>query len=220
MPVHGATALERRPMRVSCVVSRHKEYDRLWFPSWKLRHGVAARGNVQDEATKFLAEYLPRLEPNALLTRRIEQAEELHTLTLELEPAPLAAFTGRHLGAEQLPAPIVREGEEEERAPKKERRIPTPRLQSAAVDLTERARQSELRRARARRERRPARATARVDRRRARPRGRAGVREDDGHPRARASPRQARRAQGRAAALVRRRDAPHREPRALLRLAQ
>lgn len=56
MPVHGATALERRPMRVSCVVSRHKEYDRLWFPSWKLRHGVAARGNVQDEATKFLAE--------------------------------------------------------------------------------------------------------------------------------------------------------------------
>ncbi len=148
LPVHGELALERRPMRVSCTVSRHKEYERLWFPSWDLRHWLAARGNVADEATKFLAEYLPRLSPGELSARRIELGEELHTITLEVTPPPLAAFTGRYLGKDHLPAPVVREedDEEPERSAKK-RRLPTPRLDLLAIDLTERARRGELGRA-------------------------------------------------------------------------
>lgn len=147
LPVHGELALERRPMRVSCTISRHKQYERLWFPSWDLRHWLAARGNVADEATRFLAEYLPRLSPGELCARRIELGEELHAITLDVEPPPLAAFTGRYLATDHLPAPVVREDEDEPERPAKKRGIATPRLDLLAIDLTERARRSELGRA-------------------------------------------------------------------------
>ena len=68
LPVHGEVALARRPMRVSCIVSRHKQYDRLWFPAWDLRHWIDARAAGKDHATQnlatdFLAEYLPGVTP-------------------------------------------------------------------------------------------------------------------------------------------------------------
>ena len=92
LPVHGELALERRPMRVSCTVSRHKEYERLWFPSWDLRHWLAARGNVADEVTKFLAECLPRRGGEGDLTRPLRQQPFCVLLLDEIEKAAAEVF--------------------------------------------------------------------------------------------------------------------------------
>lgn len=152
LPVHTELALARRPMRVSCIVSRHKQYDRLWFPAWDLRHWIAARAAGKDQATQnlatdFLAEYLPRLDAGALLERRVERDDELQVISLEVSPPPLAAFTGRYLGADLLPEPRQQEEDDEVEKEKTKRPLPTPMLDTVALDLTERARRGELGRA-------------------------------------------------------------------------
>jgi ATP-dependent Clp protease ATP-binding subunit ClpA len=150
LPVHGELALERRFMRVSALVSRHKQYERLWFPSWDLRHWIAARSDVATQSIAFLREYLPRTSTNELLARRVELEEAVHTLVIDVSPPPLAAFTGRYLGASLLPEPVHREDDDEDEQAKpraKSKRALTPTLDGLAIDLTERARRGELGRA-------------------------------------------------------------------------
>jgi len=143
--VFGPTQTIEHPMALSCVVSRHKKHDRLWFPSWDLRHWVDAGDALAEEAMTFVAHYRRDQSGSVVLDRRIQGAEQLQTLTLDVQLPPLAAFTGHSLGLPLLPAKLPADEAAEARA--KVERNPaaqTPTLERIGVDLTHRARNKAL----------------------------------------------------------------------------
>lgn len=146
----GPKQEEKLPLEVSATVSRHKGYDRVWLPAWDLRSWVAVDAELEEEIARFVQHYAEELAVAALLSQRIPAAEELRELALVAEPPALAQLTGRFLGQDALPEPVLQEGGEDQGPPsdaKKTRRRPTPTLKSLGVELVARAGRGELGRA-------------------------------------------------------------------------
>jgi len=142
LPVYTPSGRQERSLGVTCVVSRHKQHDRLWFPGWNLRHWLPAGSDVAKQGSAFLREYAKTLGSEAILERRVQRPETLHMLTLEVTPPSLAAFTGKYLGCAMLPEPTAEV--EPPQTTRSARRRPTPMLDQIGIDLTHRAKRGEL----------------------------------------------------------------------------
>ncbi|MEZ4322285.1 MAG: AAA family ATPase [Myxococcota bacterium] len=123
-----------REAEIDVLVEPEGDWINAWIPKLDARLWVAADDDLRARVKELVKQSLAEADTQKRLSMRAESGMELVELVLDVETAPLEAFTGEHAGLQILPEPRPKEEKDEEEAEAK--KVPTPVLDSLAIELT------------------------------------------------------------------------------------